>query len=217
MLRNKLKKGLLPLYFCLGFDFVIGTIVSGVRYMNKELLDRAIVHYHYEWPSEDDNFLRFDHSTGSFFTYRRSDGMAWATSIFVCDRDRFEDRVKELSIPIENEFWFDLESTMPISLPPVGTICEVRPQWEKVRIVAYDENKIVYWNYRVSKYCYFIISDVLVNPFRPIFSEKFIKEAERKRVVDSVFESLDDDRKRDEYSRILIEHLYDAIKQNNFK
>jgi hypothetical protein len=184
--------------------------------MNKQLLDKAIVFFKYRWPHEDDNFLRFDAATERFFTYGRNDGMIWKTSIYVCDKCDFQNRLAGLKNIPEGR-WYDLENGVPISLPPIGTECEVRPQWDKVKIVAYDENRIVYWNFRVSEYKYFIISDVLLNPFRPLDYDKIARSDEKKRVVDCVFESLDDDRKMDEYNRILIEHLYDAIKQNNFK
>lgn len=57
-------------------------------------------------------------------------------------------------------------------IPPIGTVCEVRPYWHKVRIVAHDtadgDCHIVFWNYKEREY------DYVVNPvvFRPIVEER---------------------------------------------
>ena len=64
-------------------------------------------------------------------------------------------------------------------IPPVGTVCELKPYWHKVLIVAHDVReegtRIVYWDHHDSIYSYTYWHDL----FRPIKSnkEKWIDQA----------------------------------------
>ena len=56
--------------------------------------------------------------------------------------------------------------------PPIGTVCQIKPFWIKVKITCYDEAKegvrAVFWDYNQDRYDYVIGPDF----FRPFKSDK---------------------------------------------
>ena len=105
----------------------------------------------------------------------------WIESFSACSKSQWAKNASDRWI-LSHGFWWKADESpelykvhyqpTEVTIPPVGTECEIKPYWHKVLVVAHDVReegvRIVFWDYHDSVYSYTCRSDL----FRPIKSHK---------------------------------------------
>ena len=172
--------------------------------MNKqELIDKAVHELKGEFKPQGRNVV----IGGDILALVANNG----TANTVCNKQQFQQRARELGYGVEAakpEGWYDYTNQKALRLPPVGVECEMLTggEWKLITMIGVDGEFAVVKYFDDNTY-----NGHSVHPkfYRPLDHETRKAEAERKRVVDAVFEfTYDEDKDYPTWNELAA--LYDA-------